>query len=100
MARARPANASTDSELIPLARALLLSSESKKTLYSAIAQASFLGLNSTSLALFVSKKLSISEPTARRAVAKLRSLGLIQSKKGFPVFLTPLGEKIFGGVLE
>jgi len=97
VAQARPANASGEARLIFLVRALLLSSERKKRIYQCIAQALPLGLNATALALFVSSKLEISEPTARRAVKKMLSLRLAEAERGAPVFLTPLGEKIFGG---
>lgn len=100
MASARPANASNDARLILLARALLFSSERKKLVYESIAEAMPLGLSATGLAAFVSRKLRVSEPTARRAVKRLKKLGLICSRSGAHVAFTRVGAVVFGGVLN
>lgn len=95
MASARPADAPPDS-LTLLARALLFSSEKKKKLYCEVVAASVSeSVTATALAALVSARLRVSEPTARRAVRKLKRFGLIRAENGFPVSLTPLGEKIF-----
>ncbi len=103
MAEAQPAEASPDlgnKELASLACALLFSSARKKRVFQEIADAIPMGFNATALALFVAETQKVSEPTARRAIRKLKELGLIAAENGFPVQLTELGKSVFSGCLK
>ena len=96
MADARPAHASPElKQLGALACALLGSSERKKRVFRQVARAIPLGFHATGLALFVAETEKVSEPTARRAVRKLKELRLIEGENGFPIRMTPLGKSVF-----
>ena len=95
MAKARPADAACLNEsLALLARALIFKNSKRSLLYKKIALATRNGFTATRLAS-EGCLTGVSEPTARRAVNRLKRMGLL-SDSGSIITLTPLGEKIFG----
>ena len=103
MARARTALAQPVSAEIRLCRALLFSEAGRRQLY--LAAYSYSGrLSAYQLGLAVSDACRVSEPTARRAIAQMRRLGLLEGGgrefKLMPVAATPLARRIFGGDLD
>lgn len=103
MARARTALAPTDSEALRLCRALLFSDDNQSLLYrSAYLHSGF--LSAYQLALVVAQVCKVSEPTARRAIARMRRLGLLsgggKEERFMPVLPTPLATMVFEGDLH
>ncbi|MFH1106333.1 MAG: hypothetical protein V1787_00400 [Candidatus Micrarchaeota archaeon] len=102
MARARTALAQPDSEAIRLCRALLSSDAGRLQLYTTVYSYSYSGrLSSYHLALEVSGACRVSEPTARRAIRRMRTLGLLEGggrdSKFMPVVPTRLARALFDG---
>ncbi len=103
MARARTALAQPDSAAIRLCRALMFSDEPKRRLYTAAYCCSG-RLSTYQLGLAVSDACRVSEPTARRAIMRMRSLGLLEGggreSKFMPVVPTALARALFEGDLD
>ncbi len=103
MARARTALAPTGFQGIRLCRALLFSDSSQSILYRAAYSHSG-SLSAYQLALVVAQSCKVSEPTARRAISRMRRLGLLEGGgrefKFMPVLPTPLARMVFDGGLN